>query len=77
MALRRSNNGADPESVSPLFEVLQSFATDLESGVPVVAVKGELFEADHELVRRLPECFVEAGLPSWRKQQVLQQRGGR
>ncbi len=79
MAIRKRKDEGDlhPESSSGLFEVLESFATDLESGVPVVAVKGELFEQDHELVRRHPELFCEAGLPSWHKTKLLQQRDGR
>jgi hypothetical protein len=76
MALKR-NKETQPDSPPALFEVLQSFATDLETGVPIVAVKGELFESTHELVRRHPELFCEAGLSSWRKSQILQQRGGR
>jgi hypothetical protein len=58
MALGRRKQETHPESVTGLWEVIDSFTCDLSDGTPVVATRGEVFEEGHELVQRFRAYFI-------------------
>lgn len=72
---RRKNDETHPDSMTGMYEAIDGFVCDLENGTPVAVKQGEIFEEDHELVRRFKGWyFIPHPTPTWRRNEILQKR---